>query len=282
MPSTPSPASSQWQRDIMRVVPLLMFLIALMGWSYTDQISGSLSYIHFGLGLLVLFALAFTKHFAGWCSGVEEGEKYRNKNILDSQERGAVKEDGLSSTPGIIDTIPTTTGCLGPPPPDHTIYPLQHGTPPPNDRQDIPIRHNEFMCIAVQSFTGNRALYERDLKIGELVSIIASKTGRWYAISHDTRGGTGWVPAIYLEKYNPATDPRVYYDESLPPNKANLYAYNPGAWLPLDENAVQRITSLFEPWIKVAGVSATLGLYEIGISNFEGADVKTLPKVFEG
>ncbi|KAH6694891.1 hypothetical protein BKA61DRAFT_256860 [Leptodontidium sp. MPI-SDFR-AT-0119] len=101
-----------------------------------------------------------------------------------------------------------------PPPAYRTIYPLQHGTPVLNDRGEIPIKHNSFMCIAVQNFTGNRALNERDLKVGKLLSIILSKTGWWFAISHDTRGGMGWVPAIYLEKYNPTTDPRVYYDKA--------------------------------------------------------------------
>lgn len=39
---------------------------------------------------------------------------------------------------------------------------------------------------------------------------------------------------------------------------------------------------MLEPSIKVETVATTLGVYEISIFNFEGTNVETLPKVFEG
>ncbi|KAH9207813.1 hypothetical protein DL95DRAFT_47865 [Leptodontidium sp. 2 PMI_412] len=151
MPSPRSPSRSQWQLNATSIIILSMYFIAFMGWMYTDRICGGLSKTHFGLGILVLVALGSTNHFAGWYSGIEQGGEDGRKHILDVQERGAVVVNGSSSTPATTDTIPTTTGRLAPPPAYRTIYPLQHGTPVLNDRGEIPIKHNSFMCIAVRT-----------------------------------------------------------------------------------------------------------------------------------
>ncbi|KAG4416376.1 hypothetical protein IFR04_010485 [Cadophora malorum] len=158
-----------------------------------------------------------------------------------------------------------------PSPPINTVYPLPRGTYPRNDASEMVLKHRGFLCRAFQPFVGDHGLKERDVKMGEqLLIIMGKRDAGWLSVSnHESQGGNGWVPATYLERYDPDNDPLVYYDKRFPADKTPLYIYNPIARPPNDKTTIFRLAELLRPFCAEADFSGYHGLYEIGIKNLK-------------
>jgi hypothetical protein len=180
-----------------------------------------------------------------------------------------------------------------------TIYPVTLAETPPHIDGDIIHRHSPFLCRAVQDFTGNPKCKERSLRRGELVMVHMSRTGTlidslyrisinerivgwWYISSDGHWGGSGWVPAMHLEKYDPDADHSVYRDNSLDKCHGPLYLYNPFGHHH-QSDYMDRASEFVKSYCNWSRFSYGGGMVGVELMD-DGQDyyLKTMPSIFEG
>ncbi|PVH71676.1 hypothetical protein DL98DRAFT_613778 [Cadophora sp. DSE1049] len=268
------------------IVPVALGIIMIAGWGFICATSDSISSFQALLGLVLINLLTVSGIAADTPLALQNQQDPRIAAAVETLERRKGVRAGQITVLTKKNTFPPFSPTMGrgmaPSPPMATVYPLPQGISPINDPKNVALRHQGFLCRAVQSFVGNRELNERDVMTGELLLVLMSKPGWLFVCNHESQGGKGWVPTIYLERYNPEDDPSVYYDKRFSADKTPLYIYNPFARPPNDEATILRLAELLRPLCAAGDFSGYQGLYEVGIKNLEATDISTFPDFFEG